>query len=129
MYDASAGGSQQSTTPLVARTTGDSSTGLKPSVAALIAYFGVWITGIIFLVLEKKSRFVKFHAAQSLVTFGALFVLGIILGSIPYIWLLDSLLGIFGFVLWILLMVKAYQGEMYKLPVAGDIAEGIVGKM
>jgi uncharacterized membrane protein len=80
-------------------------------------------------VLEKKSRFVKFHAAQSLVTFGALFVLGIILGSIPYIWLLDSLLGIFGFVLWILLMVKAYQGEMYKLPVAGDIAEGIVGKM
>lgn len=114
--------------------TGDSSTGLKPNIAGLLCYLGVWITGIIFLVIEKKSHFVRFHAAQSLVVFGFISILNILLGGIFWHnWFfsgfLNGLLGLLGFILWIVLMVKAYQGEMYKLPIAGDIASGIVGKI
>ena len=58
-------------------TSGDSSTGLKANVAALICYFGWWVTGLIFLIIEKKSTFVKFHAAQSLVVFGIISILNI----------------------------------------------------
>jgi uncharacterized membrane protein len=108
-----------------------SSTGLDQNVAGLLCYLLGFITGIIFLVLEKNSRFVKFHAMQSIVTFGGLFVLSIlvsvVLAFIPFIGLLAPLLGLViwigGIVLWILLMIKAYSGEMYKLPIAGDIAE------
>ncbi len=53
-------------------TKGGSTTGLEPNVAGLLCYLGAWITGIIFLVIEQKSKFVRFHALQSIVTFGAL---------------------------------------------------------
>jgi len=112
-----------------ANTSGDSSTGMKANIAGLLCYLFAWITGIIFLVIEKKSQFVRFHAAQSLVVFGALSILGFILNFIPFIWFLNAIVGLLGFVLWIVLMYKAYQGEMYKLPIAGDIAQGIVGKV
>jgi uncharacterized membrane protein len=82
------------------------------------------LTGIIFLLLEKDNKFVRFHAIQSIVVFGAYTVLAIILNFIPVIgWIINLLLGIAAFVFWIVLMVKAYQGQIYKLPVAGDIAE------
>jgi uncharacterized membrane protein len=107
-----------------------SSTGMDENVAGLLCYVAGWITGIIFLVLEKDSKFVKFHALQSIVVFGALSVVSIILGTlgqIPFIgWLfvvLSSLIGLLGFILWIILMVKAYQHQLFKLPIAGDIAE------
>jgi uncharacterized membrane protein len=112
---------------------GASTTELKPNVAALICYFGIWIAGIVFLILEKKNKFVRFHAAQSLVFFGFVTILNGVLGG--FFWnihfisgFLNGLIGLFAFAMWIVLMVKAYQGEWYKLPVAGDIAEGIVGK-
>jgi uncharacterized membrane protein len=61
---------------------------------------------------------------QSIVTFLALFVISMIIGFIPILgWMLSGLLGLIGLVLWLLLMFKAYQGEMYKLPIAGDLAE------
>ena len=108
---------------------GDSSTGLKANIAALVCYLGVWITGLIFLFIEKKSPFVRFHAAQSLVTFGILGILTVILRYIPYIWWLSTIVGLLTFVLWLVLMYKAYQGESYKLPLFGDIAAGIAGKV
>jgi uncharacterized membrane protein len=88
------------------------------------------ITGIVFLIIEKENRFVRFHAYQSLAVFGALFVLSLIAGFIPLIGKpISFLLAPVGLILWILLMVKAYQGERYKLPVAGDWAEEQSGKL
>ena len=103
---------------------GKTSTGMQPNVAALLSYLVGFITGIIFYVIEKENKFVRFHAMQSIVTFGFLFVLGFILGVIPIIgWVLMPVLWIVEVILWIVLMVKAYQGEKFKLPIAGDIAE------
>jgi uncharacterized membrane protein len=115
---------------------GKSSTGMQPNVAALLSYVLGWITGLIFFLIEKENKFIRFHAAQSLVVFGALTVLQIAIGIfsgifaaihlyflIPVFTLLYPLIGLAGLVLWILLMIKAYQGEMFKLPIAGDMAE------
>lgn len=108
-------------------TAGGSSTGLEPNVAGLLCYLGGWISGIVFLVIEQKSKFVRFHALQSIVTFGALTVAGALLGWIPYAGVVFGIIiGILAFVLWIVLMVKAYQGELYKVPVAGQVAEGLL---
>jgi uncharacterized membrane protein len=107
--------------------TGGSSTGLEPNIAGLLCYLGGWISGIVFLVIEEKNKFVRFHALQSIVTFGALTVAGALLGWIPYAGsVFGTIIGILAFILWILLMVKAYHGELYKLPVAGQVAEGLL---
>jgi uncharacterized membrane protein len=106
---------------------GGSSTGLEPNVAGLLCYLGFWVTGIVFLVIEQKNRFVRFHALQSIVTFGALAVIGAVLGLIPYVGrFFGSMIGIISIVLWIILMVKAHQGELFRVPLAGQVAEGIL---
>jgi uncharacterized membrane protein len=103
---------------------GKTSLGMEQNLEGLLCYVLGWLTGIIFLLLEKDNKFVRFHAIQSIVVFGAYTVLAIILNFIPVIgWIINLLLGIAAFVFWIVLMVKAYQGQIYKLPVAGDIAE------
>jgi uncharacterized membrane protein len=93
-----------------------SSTGLEENVAGLLCYVVGWITGLIFFLIEKDSKFVKFHAMQSIITFGACTILG-------FIPIVNWFIGIVALVLWILLMVKAYKGEKFKLPVIGDLAE------
>jgi uncharacterized membrane protein len=104
------------------------STGLDENVAGLLCYVLGWVTGIVFLILEKDNKFVRFHAMQSIVTFGAITVIQIILNFIPIIgWILSLLVYLASLVLWIVLMVKAYQGQRYKLPVAGNIAEKQAG--
>ena len=103
------------------------STGLSPNIAGLLCYVGVWISGIIFLVLEQRNKFVRFHAAQSIIVFGTLTVAGIILGLIPVVGVaFYSIIGIIGFIVWIIMIVKASSGEWYKLPWAGDVAEKMV---
>ena len=103
---------------------GKCSTGMQANLAALLSYLIGFITGIIFYVIEKDNKFVRFHAMQSIITFGALFVLNAILVFIPIIgWVLMPIVGIISLILWIILMIKAYQGENYKLPIVGDIAE------
>ncbi len=107
---------------------GKTSTGLQPNVAALLSYLLGFVTGIIFILVEKENKFVRFHAMQSIVTFGALFVLQAALPIIPFLgWILIPFVAILNLVLWILLMVKSYKGEMFKLPIAGDIAEKQIG--
>lgn len=104
-----------------------STTGLEPKVAGLLCYLGGWITGIIFLIIEKQNKFVRFHALQSVLTFGALTIASAILSHIPLIGgFFSACIGILAFILWIILMVKAYQGELYKVPVAGHVAEEIL---
>jgi uncharacterized membrane protein len=105
----------------------ENTTGLAPNVAGLLCYLGAWITGIIFLVIEQKNKWVRFHATQSIIVFGTLLIASLILGWIPFVGpAFSAIIGITGFILWIVLMVKAYSGERYKLPLAGDIADSIV---
>lgn len=100
------------------------SSGMNQNVAGLLCYLAGWITGLIFFLIEKENKFVRFHAMQSIITFGALTVLFIVLGFIPIVgWMLMPFLGLAQLVLWILLMVKAYQGEKFMLPVIGEMAE------
>ncbi len=112
-----------------ARSEAESSTGLSANVAGLLCYVVVWITGIVFLILEKKSTFVKFHAYQSIMTFGVLTVAQLVLGWIPYIgWVLNILIGILMLILWIILIIQAGTGKMWKVPWAGDWAEKQISK-
>ena len=113
-----------------------SSEGLAENVAGLLCYVLGWLTGIIFLLIDKRP-FVRFHAAQSIVVFGALTIirigLGIVMGIGGFVgfglWALVSMvLGLVGLVLWILLMVKAYQHELFRVPIAAGIADGFAGK-
>ena len=100
-----------------------SSTGLEENVAGFLCYLLGFVTGIVFLVVEKKSSFVKFHAMQSTITFLSLFVISFILGFIPVIGLLVYPIWILSLILWLILMVKALQGERYSLPIVGKMAE------
>ncbi len=107
-----------------------SATSLEPNVAGLLCYVLGWITGIVFIIIEKENDFVRFHAMQSIVVFGAFTIIQILFSIftlIPYIWIffyvVSILLSVAVFALWVLLMVKAYQGERYSLPYAGDFAE------
>jgi len=98
--------------------------GLEPNVASLLCYLFGWVTGIVFFILEKENELVRFHALQSIIVFGVLTVAGTLLGWTPIFGgFLRAVIGILAFVLWIVLMVKAYQGEKYKMPWAGDFAE------
>ena len=111
-------------------------TDLEPNVAALLSYLILVppITAVIFLLIEKEDRFVRFHAMQSVI-FGAagflaimaLQVIGAILSAISTslgiaFAFLTAFLGIGIFGLWVLLLIKAYQGQAFKLPVIGDEA-------
>ncbi|MEA1958315.1 MAG: DUF4870 domain-containing protein [Chloroflexota bacterium] len=108
-----------------------SGTNLEPNVAGLLCYVLGWITGLVFFLIEKDDDFVRFHAKQSIIVFGALSVVNFllyILWLIPVVgWifgaLLASLVWVFALVLWVILMIKAYQGEKFKLPLIGDLAE------
>ncbi len=117
--------------------------GLSQNTVALLSYVLGWVTGLIFFFIDKRP-YVRFHAAQSIVTFGGLHILKTLVGmalgvgwwfggmrhmsAIPLAWLIMSLIGILSFVLWIILMVKAYQGARFKLPLAGDVAENLAGR-
>jgi uncharacterized membrane protein len=100
------------------------SSGMEENVAGLLCYLFGWLSGLIFLLIEKENKFVRFHAWQSIIVFAAFTIVTIVLRVIPVIgWVVSSILGIVVFVLWIVLMYKAYKGERYKLPWAGDLAE------
>ncbi|MCS7144382.1 MAG: DUF4870 domain-containing protein [Archaeoglobaceae archaeon] len=106
------------------------SIGLEENVAGLLCYLATFITGIVFLLIEKENKFVRFHAMQSTVTFLSLVVLVWILSILeifiwvlwPLIWLVNILI----LILWLVGMIKAYQGEMYKFPIFGNIAESLL---
>ncbi len=109
--------------------------GLTDNVAGALAYVTI-IPAIVFLVLEpyNKNRFIRFHSFQCLFFAAAWIVLEIglaFLGHIPFLgWatlLLWPLIGLAGFVIWLILVLKAYQGKMFKLPVIGDMAEQQAG--
>lgn len=100
------------------------SSGLEPHIAGALSYVFGFVTGIIFLLIEKDQPFVKFHAIQSIIFSVVILLLNIILTAIPLIgWLLVLLLWPLSIVLWIILIFKASKSEKFKLPIIGDIAE------
>ena len=99
-----------------------------------VAYLLGPITGIVLLLTEKKNAYVRFHAMQSTILFGAFFLFNVVLGIIQILgWIIaliiSPLLGIVSFVLWLFLMWKAYNGEKYKLPYFGNLAEKQLAKL
>ncbi len=103
------------------------SLGIDENIEAALSYLLGFITGILFFVLEKESKFVRFHAMQSIVVFIAIFVINMVLGIILSIsvvgLMLLPLIYLVEMILWIFLMYKAYNGEKFKLPVVSDFAE------
>ena len=104
-------------------------TGLQQNIAGLLCYALGWLTGLVFLFIDKRP-FVRFHAMQSILVFGGIHVLHLVLTWVLFpalrLWSLlfaiSGLISLASLVLWILLMVKAYQNQWYKLPFVGDIA-------
>jgi len=110
--------------PTTVETSRKTSTGLDQNVAGLLCYLFGWITGIIFLILERENKLVRFHAIQSIIVFGFFTVASAAIGWIPIIGdFFSAAIGIIAFIVWIILMVKASQGEKYKVFIAGDIAD------
>ena len=104
------------------------SSGLEANVAGLLCYVLGWVSGLVFILIEKENKFVRFHAMQSIIVFGILHAAMLVLSWIPIIGgALLGLIGLLSFILWIVLMIKAYQGTMYKLPWAGNLAEKWTG--
>ena len=105
---------------------GSSDTGLDPKVSALLAYLLGIVGGIVFYAISKDS-YVKFHAMQSILLSVAMAIIWAIFFAVSFAifylafitWIVY--LGIAA--VWILMMIKAYQGEKYKLPIIGDMAE------
>jgi len=122
---------------------GATSTGLKPNIAGLLCYVGIWVTGIIFLIIETKNKTVRFHAMQSIVVFGILQIITLIgsgirgsaftmlyshgrwvAGNVIF-WIFEVII----IVLWIVLMYRTYRGQLYKVPWAGNFAEKMLAKL
>jgi uncharacterized membrane protein len=105
------------------------STGLKKETSAALAYVLGPITGVIFLILEKDNAFVRFHALQSIVVFVGLFAIQWMLGITIILLPLVPLVGIVSFILWLVLIYKAWQGEEFEVPFAGKLARQLGNKI
>ncbi|MCR2822905.1 DUF4870 domain-containing protein [Lederbergia panacisoli] len=100
------------------------STGLSENVAGLLCYLFWFVGGIVFLLVEKENRFIRFHAMQSIALSAVYFVLSIILTVIPLIgWIMNLILTPVMVILWIILMYQAYQGKYFKLPILGELSD------
>ena len=128
--------------------TGKSSTGLDENIAALLSYVVGWISGLIFFLMEKDSKLVRFHAMQSILLSGGFFIVMIVLGFVStflglifgYVsgllgtlvwlvtWLLMMAVGIGVLVGWVMCLIKAYNKEFFKLPIIGNYAEKFSAK-
>jgi len=99
--------------------------GLDENLAGALAYVLGWITGVALLLIERDNRFVRFHAIQSSIVFGALCGLWFVGLSIPLLGWIVSFIIIppLSALIWLWMLYQAYNGKRFKLPVAGDIAE------
>ena len=126
--------------PVVAPPAAPAQTQMNENLAATLSYVLGWLTGLIFFLIDKRP-YVRFHATQSIVVFGGLHILTFILGAFFGISLITGgfagfsiglalyrILDVVALILWVLLMVKAHQGERFRVPLAADLAEKIFGK-
>jgi uncharacterized membrane protein len=132
---------QAQTGEQVAQTSQSTQPAMAENVAGGLCYVLGWVTGIVFFLIDKRP-FVRFHAAQSIVVFGGLHIINIVIGIIFGAGLmmmggfgafglgaaLYGLISLVALILWILLMVKAFQGQKFEVPVAAGIAKSFAGK-
>jgi uncharacterized membrane protein len=119
---------------------GPTSTGVDPRLSALLCYTAWWVSGLVFLVIEQQHRAVRFHAAQSLVLFGGLsIVIGLLSvlsvgmlivssGAFQAARALVYLVWIAAVGIWLLLMYRTYQGQTWRVPLAGGLATKIAAR-
>jgi len=125
---------EQPTSPPPTINSATSSTGMETNAASLLAYLLWFVTGLIFLLIEKKDETVRWHAAQSIVLWVGLFIffVGLSISSmIPFIgWMIALLIiplaSLGAFILWIVLMIKAYQGQKWELPVVDQFIPSVI---
>jgi uncharacterized membrane protein len=125
-----------------------SSTGLDANLAALLSYVFGWVSGLVFFLIEKESRLVRFHAMQSILLNIVVVVVGFLLWIVTFIfvvigmqlpdimgslmWLVATLIwlvycvGIL--IAWVMCLIRAYQNQYFKLPVIGNMAEKFANK-
>lgn len=120
--------------------TSATSTGVDARLSSMLCYAGWWLTGLVFLFAERKNAAVRFHAAQSLIVFGAFSVLLFLFGaasavafvvatpSFRIIQALGNALWFGAVLLWLFLLIKTWRGETWRVPVAGDLAVKIAGR-
>lgn len=118
---------------------GPTSTGVDPRLSAVLCYAAWWITGLVFLLLERENRQVRFHAAQSVVVFGGLSLLMGLVAAVSAttlfvvpsvflsIWPLNYLVWIVAVGVWLVLMLRAFRGETWRVPGAAELADRLVG--
>jgi uncharacterized membrane protein len=108
--------------------------GLDQNIEGALCYLLLWISGIVFYLLEEDNKFIRFHALQSIFTFLPLSIVAWFLGGffgfgfwwgpgLFFFWILGTVVWLITIILWLILMLKAYTGEKFKLPFVGDIAE------
>lgn len=103
---------------------GQTSIGMSQNTAAGLSYVFMWLSGLIIFLVEKQNRFVRFHALQSVMFFGSMYIISIVAGFLPYIGgVIGTLAWLVTIVGWIVLMINGFQGKYFKLPVIGDYAE------
>jgi uncharacterized membrane protein len=113
---------------------------MTENVAATLSYALGWLTGLIFYLIDKRP-YVRFHSTQSIVVFGGLHILTFVIGAVFGLSILTGgfvgfsmglalyrILDVMALILWVLLMIKAHQGERFRVPLAADLAEKIFGK-
>jgi uncharacterized membrane protein len=105
------------------------SLGMRARTAGLLCYLFGWVSGLIFFLLEKENRFVRFHAMQSILFFGILTILGWVFSHLPFLGFMGAVIGLVMFIGWIVMMIKAHRGEYYKIPLFGDLAESLMGQI
>jgi uncharacterized membrane protein len=105
--------------------TDKTASGFDANLAAALSYALGWVTGLVFLLTEPDNKFVRFHAMQSTIVFLALSAVCLLLQMVPLLGMLVTVFVVIpaSAVLWLLLMLKAYQGERFKLPIVGEMAE------
>lgn len=105
-------------------------TASNQNLLGAIAYLGGFVTGVILLVVEKKNDYVRFHAMQSTIFSLGLFIIMMALQFVPYFGALASwAIQLGAFIVWIVLLWKSFNGERYKLPYVGELAEKQLAKM
>lgn len=106
----------------------NSSLPVSDNLAGALCYLFGWITGVIFLLIAPQNSFIRFHAWQSIAVSLVLILASLLARIIPVLGImLLPIIGIAGLALWIFLMLKAYQGQKYKLPFVGEFAENQAG--
>lgn len=119
---------------------GPTSTGVDPRLSALLGYTAWWVSALVFLLIEQQHRGVRFHAAQSLILFGAF---SLLIGALSLLSVAMLVVGASAFeaarllvylvwfaavALWLLLMFRTFKGETWRVPVVADLADRVAGR-